>query len=125
MISMENEPFHPPPTPQVAELKEAYDSLYSVVLGLLLVLIPIAGTVCVFLLRQATYAKGDLNMVSLGYTNAMAQYERTRPIIDETVSKLQAYGRTNADFAPILAKYNLLPGATSAAPQTARPPAKK
>ncbi len=122
---MENEPLHPPATPQVAELKAAYDSLYSVVVGLLLVLIPIAGTVCVYLLRQATYAKGDLNMLYPTYTNAMAQYERTRPIIDETVKKLQDYGRTNADFAPILAKYNLLPGATSAPPQTARPPLKK
>lgn len=123
---MDYEPIRPTaPTNEVAELKATCDSLYSILVGLLLVLIPVSGTVCVYLLRQATYAKMDLNMLYPSYTNAMAQYERTRPIIDETVKKLQDFGRTNADYVPILAKYNLLPGATSAPPQTARPPTKK
>ncbi len=122
---MENEPLNSVPRSEIAELKTACDSLHSTLVGLLLVLILVSGTICVFLLRQATYAKMDLNMVYPGYTNAMAQYERTRPIIDETVKKLQDFGRTNADFVPILAKYNLLPGATSAPPQGAHSPTKK
>ncbi len=107
------------------ELKSQNDALHSMLVGLLLVLIIVSGTVFVFLLRQVTYAKQDLGMVQVGYTNAVGQYERSRTVIDETVKKLQEFGRTNADFVPILAKYNLLENATSSTPKGARPPAKK
>lgn len=122
---MDNDPLRPPSSPVSTDLGAAYDSLHSLLVGVLLVSIVVSGTLCVFLLRQATYAKLDLNMVSAGYTNAAAQYERTKSIIDETVKKLQDFGRTNSDFVPILAKYNLLPGTNSAPPQTGRTPAKK
>ena len=122
---MENEPLPSAspssPSSNVEELRAQYNSLHSLLVSVLLLLIVIGGTFWVFLMRQAAYAKTDLGAVRVGYTNALVQFERTRPIIDETVKKLQDFGRTNADFVPILAKYNLLQAATSAPPATARP----
>ena len=117
---MEDQPLsQPSPDDGLAEVKAQYDSLHSLLVSLLLLVIVISGTFWIFLMRQVKTAKTDLNMVRIGYTNAAVQFERTRPIIDETVKRLQEFGRTNADFAPVLAKYNLTSTATSAPPAKA------
>ena len=112
---------------EIDQLRADNNALHSMLIGLLLVLIVVSGTVFVFLLRQAHYAKQDLNMIGPSYTNARLQYDRSRAIIDDAVKKLQDFGRTNADFVPVLAKYNLLENAspTTSAPKGARAPAKK
>ncbi len=121
---MEQEPLRPSGPSELAELKSQYNSLHSTLVAALLLMIVVSGTIWIFMMRQAKTAKLDLDMIGVNYINAMVQFERTKPVIDETVKKMQDFGRTNADFVPILSKYNLLPGATSA-PAGGRPPGKK
>ena len=47
--------------------------------------------------------------------------------MDDFVNKITDYGRTHADFAPILAKYNLRPAGATGAPAATpvSPPAVK
>ena len=127
---MENEELQPAPVsePQdeVSNLRSQLDSLHHTVVSVMLLLIVISGTFWIYLLRQARTAKNDLEyMIKPSWTNVMVQFQRNGPIIDETVKKLQEFGRTNADFAPVLAKYGLKPGAPATGlGGTAVPPAK-
>ncbi len=114
---MENEPLHSPTaSSELADLRAQCNSLHSLLVSLLLLMIVLGGTFWIFMMRQASYSKQDGGVAFINYTNAQAQFERTRPIIDETVKKLQAFGKTNADFVPILSKYNLLQATPSPSP---------
>ena len=121
---MEDASLPPAPQAELAELKGRYDSLHSLLISLLLLTIVVSGTFWIFLMRQVKTSKTDLGFVQVNYTNALVQFQRTQRIIDETVKQLTEFGRTNADFQPILKKYNLTPGATSG-PAPATVPAKQ
>ena len=126
---MENEPLPPASGSEIAELKAQYNSLHSLLVSLLLLMIVVSGTLWVYLLRQVTYAKIDLSYTFISYTNTLAQAERMQPAVEQTVKKFQDFARTNPDFAPIFAKYipqSASPTATtSAPPKTAKAPGKK
>jgi len=81
----------------------------------MVLMIIISAILGFFLMNQAKLAQTDQRVVQMSYTNAVAQYERNQPTIEQAVKKFQDFARTNADFVPILAKYNL-PSATSAPP---------
>lgn len=122
---MEDTPLPSGSPNDLAELKARCDSLHSLLVSLLLLTIVVSGTFWIFLMRQVKTSKTDLGFVKVNYTNALAQFQRTQPIIDETVKRLQEFGNTNVDFQPILKKYNLTPGATSGPAASAAASAKK
>ncbi|MBI4324747.1 MAG: hypothetical protein HY674_05730 [Chloroflexi bacterium] len=122
MTSPEN-PMEPPhdSTVTVENLEQAYQSLlvrFSLVLILLLIL---SGSMCVFLLRQVTLVRRQVKELS----QFVADYEKTSlPLMTEFRDKLQAYGKTDRNFNAVLLRYfgtNNPPATTSAPPSVVAP----
>ena len=97
-----------------------FASLASLLNSILVLLMVLTGVVDLYLFRQVkNYPRPSLpsRAISWHKPNAMV------PAVDEFIRKLVEYGRTHADFAPIMTKYGLKPPAsTNAAPASAAPP---
>jgi hypothetical protein len=124
---LSNAPQQPdlPQQPDCLVLQAQCDSLHRLLVSTLFLMVIISGTLWIFLMRQSRTANTDLELaVKPAWTNAMAQFQRTGPVIDETVKKFQEFARTNSDFSPILAKYGLkAAGAAATAPAPSKTPA--
>ncbi|SPE56316.1 hypothetical protein SBV1_2330043 [Verrucomicrobia bacterium] len=113
MDNLENTPQTHPET-DLAELRDRYDALHHLLVSILILLILVSGTLWVYLQRQVKYTTMELENVRPGVENMVAQYQRTAgPAQDEFVRKLTEYGKTHADFAPIVKKYGLRPSGTN------------
>jgi hypothetical protein len=104
-----------------SDVQDRLDSLQHLLVSVLILMIIIGGTFWIFMMRQFRATSADLEFVKVQATNVMSQYQRNGPIIDDVVKKLQDFGRTNADFVPILAKYGLQPGAGTVPGAATRP----
>jgi len=91
---------------------------------MLLALVVLSGTLTVYLLRQVTYAKKDLNAIKGPATQLIQAFNRDKPGMDAFLTKLGEYGRTHPDFVPLLNQYQI-PVAATPAPATSAPPAAK
>ena len=126
MDNLENE--LPQTTPQ-SEFKDSqgqYESLASLLVSVLVLMVVLAGVFDLFLFRQVKNARADLANVRAG----LAQLQGRVVAVNEFAHKLQEYGRTHADFMPILTKYGIKPAAPgNALPEmttpAAHPPSKK
>ena len=107
--------------PDLNELQSNFDALQHLVVSILILFVVVTCTFDLFLLRLVKTTRDELKVLR----PMMAEYNRTTgPAIGEFVRKLNEFGKTHADFAPILAKYGIKPaGATGAAPVSATPPA--
>ncbi len=117
-----------PVQPDLSELQAQCDSLQSLLVSILVLVIVISGTFNLYLLRQVKYTRTDLAGIRPQATQIINNYNKTGgPLMADFVKRITEYGRTHADFAPIMAKYNLKPGAsasaTPTAPSTASAPA--
>ena len=119
---MDNEQFPAPASaPNLADLQAKYDSLQQLMVGAFILLLILAGTLCMFFQRQASNLKNDLGLLRQQTTNMVAQLKLNEPFIDELLRKFQDYGRTHPDFMPILAKYGAAPTNRPAAPTPLSP----
>jgi hypothetical protein len=84
----------------------------------------LAATVCIGA-ALTVYMYGQVRMLSRQISEGKRMVNdfqsNSAPRIEWFVGNLQAFSKTNPDFLPILAKYQLLPG-TSAPPGKATPP---
>jgi hypothetical protein len=129
---MEDLPNKPLPTPEPAgrpglqELEEQCRSLEGLVSGLLVLMLIISGTMCIYLRRQVKNTSADLEGFRAQATNVIAAAQKSGPAVDDFIRKLSDFGKTHSDFGAVLAKYGIKPPpATSAPPTTLTPPAKK
>lgn len=123
------------PEPTMQELRQAYESLRHLVISVLVLLIVVSGTLNLFLLRQAKYARSDLAAIKPQVTQLVADYNKNKaPLINDFAKKLVEFGDKHPDFMPILLKYGITKqtttgappaSATSPAPPAAAAPAKK
>jgi hypothetical protein len=114
---MENEPLSPVPEPsKTPDLQQQIHSLQHLLVSTLVLLVIISGTLWMFLLRQVRNTNADLPSLRQAWTNAAVVYQRNDPLMAEAVKRFQDFGRTNADFANLLSKYGLKPGAPTNAP---------
>lgn len=123
------------PEPTVQELRQAYDSLRHLVISVLVLMIVVSGTLNLFLLRQAKYARADVAAIKPQVTQLVADYNKNKaPLIQDFARKLVEYGEKHPDFMPILKKYGITrqsttgappASATSPAPAAAAAPVKK
>ncbi len=93
------------------------DSLHHLLVSVLVLVIVVSGTLWIFLMRQVKDTSRALDEIRPQATNIIAQYQKTGPVMDDFIRRLQDYGRGHPDFAPIMAKYGLNqrpPGSTSA-----------
>jgi hypothetical protein len=90
------------------DLQGQVESLRSLVNTILVLCLVISGTLNIYFLRQYRNAKADLSAIRPQATAMVAEYEKTTgPAMDEFVKKITEYGKTHADFAPIMNKYQL------------------
>jgi hypothetical protein len=69
---------------------------------LLLLVLLIAGSINVFLIRQVRVIRAQVSELSY----VVADYSRNKaPLMDDFVNRLREYGRTHADFEPIFLHY--------------------
>ena len=110
-----------------ADLQAQIDSLRSLINTLLVLAIVISGTLNIYFLRQYRNAKTDLRAIRPQAIAMWTEYEKkSGPAMDEFVAKITQYGRTHADFAPIMEKYQLNKApVTGGAPAAAQAPKKK
>jgi len=121
---MENEPLQPLPQPEPNDVQTQLNSLHHLLASTLVLLVVVSGTFCMFVRNQVRTTSSDLQAMRGAWTNAMVQYQHNSPIMDEAAKKFQDFARTNSDFASLLAKYGLKPGAATNA-FSATPAAKK
>jgi hypothetical protein len=103
MASQENsgEP-HLQETDSLESLQQAYQSLRTTVDILIVVIVVLSGSLNIFLLRQVSLVRREVE----DRQRFLTDYEHNSvPLMNDFVLKLQAFAKTNPDFAPILAKY--------------------
>jgi hypothetical protein len=95
---------------------EQFRSVRMVLAAILAAMLCFGGALFFFLYRQVSLLNRQVTeanrLTSEFQSNAL-------PRINWFVANLQAFGRTNADFNPILSKYNLLAPPSNPAPVTA------
>ncbi|MCU0783099.1 MAG: hypothetical protein MUF81_03445 [Verrucomicrobia bacterium] len=117
-----NEPETKPATaPQAEDLKQQCVCLQRQMTTLLLALVIVSGTLSIFLWRQVRYARRDLEAMKPPATQMVQEFNQIRPGMDAFLAKVTEFGRTHADFAPILTKYRI-PMTTGAPPATVAAP---
>lgn len=121
---MENNPLQPLPEPQASDLKSELTNVYHLLLSTLVLLILITGAFCLFMLFQVRTLSFDIQNTRVAWTNAMAQYQNNAPIMEDVTRKFQEFARSNSDFASILTRYGITPGAP-VAPMPGAPVKKK
>ncbi len=114
------------PASSNSDLQSQVDSLRSLVNTLLVLALVISGTLNIYFLRQYRNAKADLSAIRPQASAMVAEYEKTTgPAMDEFIRKITEYGKTHADFAPIMNKYQLNKTAPAGANVVAPPAQKK
>jgi hypothetical protein len=102
-----------------SELQAQYEQLRHLVASVLILVLVISGTLNLYLLRQWQSSRKDLAAIRPQAAQMIAEYQKVSgPLMNDFVKKLNDYGRTHPDFAPILAKYGIKP----ATPTNIQPP---
>lgn len=119
MDTLENKPATPA---NANDLQAQYDALRHMVVSILILVVVISGTLNIYLLRQWRSTSKDLEAVKPQAAQIFAEYQKSGPMMENFVKKVTEYGRTHADYAPIMAKYGLKPPtATNFPPVTPAP----
>jgi hypothetical protein len=83
-----------------------YDSLRQLVVSILVLLMVVSGTLNVFLLRQSSTSRQELEAIRPQVDAMVSQYQRSvGPAMDEFERKLVEFGRSHADFVPLLSRH--------------------
>jgi hypothetical protein len=110
--------------PELSQLQSQVESLRSLVGSLLIFVIVVSGTLNIYFWRQYRVSKADLEAIRPQAAMMISQYTtNSGPAIDDLLRRIQEYGRTHPDFAPIIMKYQLNQTPTGAPPAKAAAPA--
>ena len=128
---MNDFPANPNPAtvgPTNRELQNEIQALRGLVLGVITITIALSGALNLYFLRQASVVRGQL----AENEKYIAEFTTgVQPKIEGLMAQLNAFARTNADFAVVLSKYSINPTPGSApagnppavAPTAAKPAA--
>lgn len=108
-----------PTTESNSEIAVLRNQLYVLLVSLLVV----SGTLTIFLYRQASIARKDLDALKPQAEQLIKGFADNQNQIVAFVNQLVAYGQTHPDFRPVLAKYGIepRPGIPAGAPVGAVP----
>jgi hypothetical protein len=91
-----------PSEPALAELQDEVQALKRLVSMIVFLLILVTFSVDVYMMRQVTTVNREL----AGAQNVIDDFnKRVAPAAGEFWTKLNEYGKSHPDFAPVLAKY--------------------
>jgi hypothetical protein len=106
----DSESFDAPPEflPDETKLKVEFEGLRKLFLAALVALLILGISLNVFLLRQTTIVRKDLQIVRPQLSQLVANFEKSEePQIRSFVNALVGFSKTHPDFKPILTKYNI------------------
>jgi hypothetical protein len=98
----------------VADLKETVAALQRQFFSLMLAVIVVSGTVSLYLYRQASLIRKDLDQTE----KIVAAFQHDRPVMLNFLGKLNDYAKTHPDVNQIVMRNGF-----AAPPATAAPPA--
>jgi len=98
-------------------------ALRNQVYVLLVALIVVSGTLTVFLFRQTSIARKDIESVRPQAEQVINALNQNKQAIGTFVEQLVAYGQRHPEFVPVLAKYGIAPvrGIPAGSPAGATP----
>jgi hypothetical protein len=97
-------------SPSPAEISDQICALRRQAFTLLLALIVVSGTLSIFLYRQASLTRRDIENFRPQATQVIKAFNLNRPAIQTFVQQLAAYGQTHPDFQQqVLKKYGITP----------------
>lgn len=98
-------------------------SLRNQVFTLLVALIVVSGTLTVYLYRQASVSRKDLDAMEPQAKQVIDAFNQNQKLMLDFINQLITYSQAHPEFKPVLAKYGIVPAA--AAPAAAAPVAPK
>ncbi|HEY1490458.1 MAG TPA: hypothetical protein VGF90_05405 [Verrucomicrobiae bacterium] len=103
-------------SPTNTDFSQQIDALRRQTFTLLLALIIVSGTLTVFLYRQASLTRRDIAAIKPQATQVIQSFNQNRPLIQNFVQQLVAYGQAHPDFQQtVLRKYGITPQTLAAA----------
>lgn len=113
-----------PVQPAAPEVQVQLDAMRHLIVSVLILVLVVSGTLTIYLLRQWRSVSKELAVVRPQATKMIEDYQKNSvPLMSDFLKKVTDYGRTHPDYMPILARYNIKPGAaTGAPPATATAP---
>jgi hypothetical protein len=115
------------PTTPVAPVEsqdtaQAFDMLQRQFQTVLLILILLVAVLDCYMWRQWHLLKSEANGIEPQVMQLTADFQRvTVPLVRNFLGQLNEYAKTHPDFQPIMAKYNIQPIPSNAAPTAAQP----
>lgn len=91
------------------DLNPEIAALRTQVFTLLVALIIVSGTVTVYLYRQASTLRKDIDSIAPQAHQIITAFEKNQPLMVNFVNSLVAYGQTHPEFRPVLLKYGITP----------------
>ena len=89
------------------DFREQIESLRHLVGSILILLVMVSGTLTIFLYREMKTASAQLEAYRPQANNAITLYQQQQaPLMLEFAKKMQVYGQTHPDFAPLLTKWD-------------------
>ena len=126
MNDFETKPSAPAPTPS----SDVVANLQTQVHYLLIALILLTGIFATYVYIQARRMQADLTATKLAGEPILQAFAQEKATVEAFLAKLVEYGKTHADFAPVLAKHPWFfqmqtssPPATATVPKSAKPAA--
>ena len=102
---------------ETTDLPAEFEALRHLVVSILILMLVVSGTLSIYLLRQWRTTVNELKVIRPQVSQMAAIYQKDEfPWMKEILNRLSDYGRTHPDYMPVLAKYNIKPGATTGAP---------
>ena len=95
------------PNPEVDDLREQYAALHSLLTTLLVALTLVSLTLTAFIGLQSRRAGKEVKAIRPQATQIIEAYQKQQPVIKKFVTQLAEYGKSHADFEPIMKKYGL------------------
>jgi hypothetical protein len=106
MDEIENKPVSMPAT-DTPDLREQIESLRHLIGSVLILMVMVSGTLTIFLYREMKTASANLDAFRPQALNAMTIYQQQqKPLMIDFAKKIQLYGQTHPDIAPLLAKWD-------------------
>jgi len=93
----------------ISDSNSEVSALQRQVFALLLALVVVSGTLTVYLYRQASLARKDIDALTLQAGPMVKAFQQNQPAMINFVNQLVMFGETHPDYKPVLLKYGIVP----------------
>jgi len=110
---------------QMEDWHQAYQSLRLLFMAALATMLLLSASLNLYLYKQSRMARQELEKTIPLVAQMTAEYqEKSVPLINDFLARLQSFAKTNPDFYPILARHlsSNLPGPQPGQPSLSNPP---